>query len=136
MPVIRNPNKNFAAKQAAATSPMVSKALFLCRGRNGLDQVCVGALAKALALDAKADVSTREATGAARSTTRYLPPCVGATDAFQLLRIRSVLLRKRPGTGSHCRRNRQIRLPWPSGQVTCRRPPAVIFADSRVRRTN
>jgi hypothetical protein len=48
-----------AAKQAAATSPAMSKALFLCRGRNGLDQVCVGALAKALALDAKADASTR-----------------------------------------------------------------------------
>ena len=50
MPVIRSPYKNFAAKQAAATSPMVSKALFLCRGRNGLDQVCVGALAIALAI--------------------------------------------------------------------------------------
>jgi hypothetical protein len=48
-----------ATKQAAAASPAMSKALFLCRGRNGLDQACVGALAKALALDAKADAPTQ-----------------------------------------------------------------------------
>jgi hypothetical protein len=46
-----------AAKQAVATSPAMSKAVFLCRGRNGLDQACVEALAKAFALDAKADGS-------------------------------------------------------------------------------
>lgn len=37
----------------------MSKVLFLCRGQNGLDQACVGALAKALVLDAKADAPTR-----------------------------------------------------------------------------
>ena len=42
-----------ATKQAAATSPAMSAALFLCRGRNGPDQACVLALAKALMLDAK-----------------------------------------------------------------------------------
>jgi hypothetical protein len=42
-----------ATKQAAATSPAMSAALFLCRGRNGPDHACVLALAKALMLDAK-----------------------------------------------------------------------------------
>ena len=34
------------------TSPAMSRALAFCRSPNGLDQICVGALAKALALDA------------------------------------------------------------------------------------
>jgi hypothetical protein len=40
-----------ATQQATATSAGMSRALFLCR-QNGLDQACVGALAKALTLDA------------------------------------------------------------------------------------
>jgi hypothetical protein len=42
-----------ATKQAAAASPAMSEALFLCRGQNGPDHACVLALAKALMLDAK-----------------------------------------------------------------------------------
>jgi hypothetical protein len=48
-----------AAERAAATSPAITKALFLCRSRNGLDQGCVRALAKALALDIEADAPAR-----------------------------------------------------------------------------
>jgi hypothetical protein len=38
--------------QAAAAAPAMSKALFLCRGPNGIDRTCAAALAKALVLDA------------------------------------------------------------------------------------
>ena len=48
-----------ATKPPAPTSPAMSKALFLCRGKNGLDRACVAALVRALALDARADASTR-----------------------------------------------------------------------------
>lgn len=49
-----------AAKQVvAARSPAIPKALSLCRGQNGLDQACVGALAKALVLNAKSDALTQ-----------------------------------------------------------------------------
>ena len=41
-----------APKQTAATSPTMSKALFLCRGPNGIDRACAAALAKALVLEA------------------------------------------------------------------------------------
>jgi hypothetical protein len=41
-----------APAQTAATSPAFSKALFLCRGANGIDRTCAAALAKALVLDA------------------------------------------------------------------------------------
>ncbi len=41
-----------APKQTAVTSSTVSKALFLCRGPNGIDRSCAAALAKALVLDA------------------------------------------------------------------------------------
>lgn len=48
-----------ATKPPAAASPAMSKALFLCRGQNGLDQACVAVLVRALALDARAAASTR-----------------------------------------------------------------------------
>ncbi len=41
-----------APKQPAATPSTVSKALFLCRGPNGIDRSCAAALAKALVLEA------------------------------------------------------------------------------------
>jgi len=41
-----------APKQTAATPSTVSKALFLCRGPNGIDRTCAAALAKALVLEA------------------------------------------------------------------------------------
>ena len=47
-----------ATRQATATTPGMSRALFLCRRPNGLDQACVGALAKALTLDAKTNAFT------------------------------------------------------------------------------
>ena len=37
-----------AARQAGAAPPAISRALFLCRGPNDVDQACVRALAKAL----------------------------------------------------------------------------------------
>ena len=39
------------AAPPAAGSPAVSKALFLCRGPNGIDRTCAAALAKALVLE-------------------------------------------------------------------------------------
>ena len=41
-----------APAQTAATSPAMAKALFLCRGPNGIDRACAAALAQALVLDA------------------------------------------------------------------------------------
>ena len=41
-----------APTQTAASSPALSRALFLCRGPNGIDRTCAAALAKALVLDA------------------------------------------------------------------------------------
>jgi hypothetical protein len=41
-----------APAHTAAASPAMSKALFLCRGPNGIDRTCAAALAKALVLDA------------------------------------------------------------------------------------
>ena len=41
-----------ASKQTAATPSTVSKALFLCRGPNGIDRTCAAALSKALVLEA------------------------------------------------------------------------------------
>jgi hypothetical protein len=41
-----------AQKQTAVTATTVSKALFLCRGPNGIDRACAAALAKALVLEA------------------------------------------------------------------------------------
>ncbi len=41
-----------APAQTALASPAMSKALFLCRGPNGIDRTCAAALAKALVLDA------------------------------------------------------------------------------------
>ena len=40
-----------APAQTALASPAMSKALFLCRGQNGIDRTCAAALAKALVLD-------------------------------------------------------------------------------------
>jgi len=52
-----------APKQTVATSSTMSKALFLCRGANGIDRTCAAALAKALVLEASdtksADISDR-----------------------------------------------------------------------------
>ena len=48
-----------ATKQAAAASPAMSEALFLCHGQNGPDRACVRALGKALMLDAKTGAPTQ-----------------------------------------------------------------------------
>lgn len=49
--------------QPAPPSPVLAKALFLCRGPHGLDSACAAALAKALVLDPAgehvSDVSAR-----------------------------------------------------------------------------
>ena len=48
-----------APTQTAVSSPALSKALFLCRGPNGIDRTCAAALAKALVLDASGNTATR-----------------------------------------------------------------------------
>lgn len=48
-----------APPKAPATSPAMSKALFLCRTSNGIDKTCVAALAKALVLDEPAAPAAR-----------------------------------------------------------------------------
>ncbi|HME25941.1 MAG TPA: hypothetical protein VKI44_32170 [Acetobacteraceae bacterium] len=40
-----------APAPTAVTTPAFSKALFLCRGPNGIDRTCAAALARALVLD-------------------------------------------------------------------------------------
>jgi hypothetical protein len=47
-----------APAQTTATSPAMSKALFLCRGPNGIDGTCAAALAKALVLEASDNTVT------------------------------------------------------------------------------
>jgi hypothetical protein len=47
-----------APATTAISSPVMSKALFLCRGPNGIDRACTAALAKALVLDASGDTVT------------------------------------------------------------------------------
>ena len=42
-----------APAQSNVTTSAMSRALFLCRGANGLDRACVAMLAKALVLDTK-----------------------------------------------------------------------------------
>ncbi len=44
-----------APAQTVANSPALSKALFLCRGPNGIDRSCAAALSRALVMDASAD---------------------------------------------------------------------------------
>ena len=41
-----------APTQTTVSSPALSRALFLCRGPNGIDRTCAAALGKALVLDA------------------------------------------------------------------------------------
>src|SRR5271157_5711109 len=50
-----------------ATSPALSKALFLCRGPHGIDSACAAALAKALVIDQAADHPTAAADRACRT---------------------------------------------------------------------
>jgi hypothetical protein len=40
-----------APKPANASAPALSKALFLCRGPNGIDRACAAALARAVAIE-------------------------------------------------------------------------------------
>ena len=46
------------AASAAMSSPAMSKALFLCRGPNGIDGACAAALGKALVLEASDNTAT------------------------------------------------------------------------------
>ena len=48
-----------APTQTTVSSPALSKALFLCRGPNGIDRTCAAALAKALVLDASGNTATQ-----------------------------------------------------------------------------
>lgn len=48
-----------APVQTNGTTVAMSKALFLCRGANGIDRACATMLAKALVLDAKDSRSTQ-----------------------------------------------------------------------------
>jgi hypothetical protein len=48
-----------APKPAAAHSPALSKALFLCHGPRGIDQTCTTALARALVLEAPGTAPTQ-----------------------------------------------------------------------------
>ena len=48
-----------APAQTTAAPATMSKALFLCRGPNGIDRTCAAALAKALVLDASDTASTQ-----------------------------------------------------------------------------
>jgi hypothetical protein len=47
-----------ATTRGTVSAPAMSKALFLCRGPNGIDPACTAALAKALVLDASSDTAT------------------------------------------------------------------------------
>jgi hypothetical protein len=51
-----------APTQVSATSPAMSKALFLCRGQHGIDRACAASLAQALVLDTTDDHATMQAS--------------------------------------------------------------------------
>ena len=69
-----------APSQATVSSPAMSKALFLCRGPNGIDRTCAAALAKALVLDAPTTPRPTPTTASATSTARRSPASIAATD--------------------------------------------------------
>jgi hypothetical protein len=48
-----------APKPVTATSAALSKAMFLCRGPNGIDEACTAALARALVVDQASDGATK-----------------------------------------------------------------------------
>ena len=48
-----------APAKTSSGAPAVAKAMFLCRGANGIDRACAAALAKALVLDAEDGASAR-----------------------------------------------------------------------------
>jgi hypothetical protein len=48
-----------APKPTSATSPALSKALFLCRGPNGIDRTCTTALARALMVEQPARTTVK-----------------------------------------------------------------------------
>jgi hypothetical protein len=53
-----------APTPATTSAPAMSKALFLCRGPNGIDRTCAASLARALVLDAP-DQAAMSASGRA-----------------------------------------------------------------------
>jgi hypothetical protein len=52
-----------APAQTVANSPAMSKALFLCRGPNGIDRSCAAALAKALIPDPSNEATAQAGGG-------------------------------------------------------------------------
>jgi hypothetical protein len=61
-----------ATEQAAAMSPALSKALFLCRAQGGVNHACVRALAKSLMLDAKPNALTQVSNPSCRVDQQML----------------------------------------------------------------
>jgi hypothetical protein len=59
LPLTAKPAPAQTAAASAPISPAMSKALFLCRGPNGIDGTCAAALAKALVLEASDNTATR-----------------------------------------------------------------------------
>ncbi len=70
-----------APAQTVLGSPAMSKAMFLCRGPNGIDHNCAAALAKALILDASDHGATHVGDRSATSIAICVPPSTGAADA-------------------------------------------------------
>ncbi|MEJ0015945.1 MAG: hypothetical protein WDN25_05165 [Acetobacteraceae bacterium] len=75
-----------APKPAVASSPAMAKALFLCRGPNGIDKTCAAALAKALVQPPAESAATQGAATPVAATP------VAAT----------------PASDRHCRFDRQV----------------------------
>jgi hypothetical protein len=65
-----------APKQVTTASPALSKALFLCRGPNGMDRACTQALARALVTDQ----SSQSTEPAEERTCRADPAVLASLD--------------------------------------------------------
>ena len=66
-----------APRQAAVAPEVLSKALFLCRGPNGIDGKCTAALAGALVLDEADQHVTRVSDALCPATPHVLARLVG-----------------------------------------------------------
>jgi len=63
-----------APKPTSAASPALSKALFLCRGPNGIDRSCTTALARALMIEQPAHATVPADTQACHADPATLSP--------------------------------------------------------------
>ncbi len=69
-----------APRPATSTAPAFSRALFLCRGPNGIDRTCAAALAQAVVLNTAGDGTRRTSNRVCHVDHATLANLIAATD--------------------------------------------------------